>query len=158
VTSEGFEREDADLPRDVGEAATRRGDGPLVGDDFDYDAAFAALVQQFNADTAPEATAPEATEPEPVPEPAVPWQEAVLDEHYEPEDPAPLPSGDLPARLAWAAVLGGPLVLIVASVVEGDPPGWLVVASVLAFIGGFVALVARMPAERDDDDDDGAVV
>jgi hypothetical protein len=80
------------------------------------------------------------------------------DEGYVPPDPPPIPRGDLVVRIAWTAVLGGPLFLLVAALTWQDLPAFLLFIALLAFIGGFVTLVARMPAERPDDPDDGAVV
>ncbi len=79
------------------------------------------------------------------------------DERYVPPDPPPL-GGDLLARISWAAVLGGPLFLVLAVIFWRDLPRMLLLAALAAFVGGFVALVARMPRERGEDDDDGAVV
>jgi hypothetical protein len=81
------------------------------------------------------------------------------DDRYHPPEPPPLPRGDLVGRLAWAGVLLGPTFLLVAGLFwRGAPRLWLALA-VLAFVGGFVTLVLRLPADRDDTDgDDGAVV
>jgi hypothetical protein len=81
------------------------------------------------------------------------------DDRYHPPEPPPLPRGDLVGRLAWAGVLLGPAFLRVAGLFwRGAPRLWLALA-VLAFVGGFVTLVLRLPADRDDTDgDDGAVV
>jgi hypothetical protein len=81
------------------------------------------------------------------------------DDRYHPPEPPPLPRGDLVGRLAWGGVLLGPLFLLCAGLFWRDAPRlWLAVA-VLAFVGGFVTLVLRLPADRDDSDgDDGAVV
>jgi hypothetical protein len=76
---------------------------------------------------------------------------------YEPPEPPPLPKGDLVGRLAWAAVIGGPLFLLM-SVLAWRPPQLFILIALAAFAGGFVTLVARMPKHRDDDGDDGAVV
>lgn len=80
------------------------------------------------------------------------------DEGYVPPVPPPLPRGDLVFRIAWACVLGGPLFLLVAALTWQDLPSFLLFIALLSFVGGFVTLVARMPAERPDDPDDGAVV
>ncbi|MBC7639248.1 MAG: hypothetical protein H7231_05635 [Rhodoferax sp.] len=79
------------------------------------------------------------------------------DEGYVPPDPPPLPRGDVVGVLAWAAVLLGPLFLLMAGLFWREAsPLWLGLA-VVAFVGGFVALVMRLPSHRDvDDDDDGA--
>ncbi|GAB3262978.1 hypothetical protein [Kineosporia babensis] len=76
---------------------------------------------------------------------------------YEPPEPPPLPRGDLIGRLAWAAVIGGPLFMLM-SVLIWRPPQLFILIALAAFAGGFVTLVARMPKHRDDEDDDGAVI
>ena len=81
------------------------------------------------------------------------------DEGYEPPEPPPIPRGDLTGRLAWAGVLLGPVFLLLAALVRPDVGRWWIVLAVVAFVGGFVTLVARLPAHRgEDDNDDGAVV
>lgn len=149
-----------------------------IDPDLDFDAAFEALVAQFSApDAVPDrperpdrsqgpqasgASAPAVVAPEPEPQPVEaddePLYPAELDEHFEPPDPPPLGRGDLSSRLAWAGVIGGPAVLLIAAFLGGRLPSYLVVGALLAFVAGFVTLVARMPGERPDDPDDGAVV
>jgi hypothetical protein len=87
------------------------------------------------------------------------WELAdTADDHYAPPEPPPIPRGDLTSRLAWAGVLLGPLFLLCAGLFWRDVNRlWLALAAV-AFIGGFVVLVMRLPQTRDDGDDDGAVV
>lgn len=80
------------------------------------------------------------------------------EDRFVPPEPPPLPRGDFLTTFAWVCVLGGPLFLLFAALAWTDIPGILIVAGVAAFIGGFVALVARMPNEHPDDPDDGAVV
>jgi hypothetical protein len=79
-------------------------------------------------------------------------------EAFVPPDPPPLPRGDVVSRLAWAGVLGGPVFLLTAVIGWRSAPPILVLAAIAGFVGGFVALVSRMPKHRDDDDDNGAVV
>jgi hypothetical protein len=81
------------------------------------------------------------------------------DEGYVPPIPPPLPRGDVAQVLSWAAVIFGPLFLLFAGLFWRDAnPLWLALA-VMSFVGGFVALVMRLPTHRDDGaDDDGAVV
>jgi len=79
-------------------------------------------------------------------------------ERYVPPEPPPLPRGDLVSRLAWAGVLGGPLLLLLATLAWPSMPQWMLLGSLAAFVGGFVTLVSRMPARPPDDPDDGAVV
>lgn len=81
------------------------------------------------------------------------------DDRYHPPEPPPLPRGDLVGRLAWAGVLLGPAFLLFAGVAWRDAPRLWLALAVLGFVGGFVTLVLRLPADRDDTDgDDGAVV
>ena len=80
-------------------------------------------------------------------------------EGYVPPEPPPLPRGDAIGWLAWAAVVGGPLFLLLASQVWSDIDRIWIMLAVLAFIAGFATIVARLPNSRgEDDSDDGAVV
>lgn len=105
--------------------------------------------------------APVVEQPVAHPEPVAGPRDHVLadepDEGYQPPEPPPLPRGDVAGVLAWAAVLLGPLFLLLAGLFWREAsPLWLGLA-VVAFVGGFVALVMRLPSHRDpDDDDDGA--
>ena len=75
---------------------------------------------------------------------------------YEPPHPPPLKAPtDAVGRFAWAGALGGPVFVVVTYVM--DLGGWLGAVGVFASVAGFVTLIARMPHERDSDDD-GAVV
>jgi hypothetical protein len=80
------------------------------------------------------------------------------EEGYVPPEPPPIPRGDLMSRLLWIGVIGGPLFLLIAAIAWRDAPRMLILAAVAAFVAGFVLLVMRMPHDREDDDDDGAVV
>lgn len=81
-------------------------------------------------------------------------------ERYVPPPPPPLPTADATTRAAWAGVVGGPLFLLLATVLQLDIEGWLAFLAVIAFVAGFVTLVARSKdrAPDDSDPDDGAVV
>ena len=61
-------------------------------------------------------------------------------------------------RVAWIALLGGPIYLVASVFLGWEVPSWAAFVAVAAFIGGFVALVLRMGDEPPDDDDNGAVV
>jgi len=82
------------------------------------------------------------------------------DDHFQPPTPPPVPLPDAISRAAWAAVLGGPLFLIIATIFDLDIAGWPGLLGLGAFVGGFVTLVARMPDRPPNDlgGDDGAVV
>ena len=80
------------------------------------------------------------------------------EEGYVPPDPPPLPHLDFVGSLAWAGALGGPMFLLFAVIFWRTAPQILLMLAIVAFVGGFVTLVARMPQHRSDDGDDGAVV
>ncbi|MDQ1671268.1 MAG: hypothetical protein QOE40_3329 [Actinomycetota bacterium] len=82
------------------------------------------------------------------------------DDHFEPPPPPPIPLPDVVGRFAWAAVLGGPLFLVVATLLDLEVSGWAGFLALTAFVGGFVTLVARMKDRPPEDlgGDDGAVV
>jgi hypothetical protein len=79
-------------------------------------------------------------------------------ERFVPPEAPPITSTDLVSRLAWLGVLGGPLCLLVAALISHALPAIVVLLTLAAFIGGFVTLVLRLPRDRGDDGDDGAVV
>lgn len=60
--------------------------------------------------------------------------------------------------VAWALLVAGLCTLGTVMLVWRTAPGWVPGAAVSAMAVGFVLLVARLPHERDDLDDDGAVV
>lgn len=80
------------------------------------------------------------------------------EDRFVPPEPPPIPRGDVVSRLAWGAVIGGPLFLLIAALTWRTLPSTLLLVALLAFVGGFVTLVARMPQDQPDDPDDGAVV
>ncbi|MEU6779060.1 hypothetical protein ABZ912_07625 [Nonomuraea angiospora] len=94
-----------------------------------------------------------------------PYKDSADDEeedegHFEPPPPPPLPKLDLPTKLAWVALFGGPAYLLVAAMASWHMEGWALFTAVAAFIGGFVALVVRMGDGPPNDSgwDDGAVL
>ena len=89
------------------------------------------------------------------PEPA---PAAEPEERYVPPPPPPLPRGDLRTRVAWAAVLGGPAVLFTAGILGWHLDDYVLLLAAVAFLAGFVALVAGLKDRDDEDGDDGAVV
>jgi hypothetical protein len=82
------------------------------------------------------------------------------DEHFVPPPPPPLPTADAITRAAWIGVIGGPLFLVVSTLLGWTPDGVSGLLAIGAFVGGFVTLVARMKDRpgQDDSGDDGAVV
>ncbi len=82
------------------------------------------------------------------------------DEHYVPPVPPPLPRLDSVTKIAWLALFGGPLYLLISTATGASISGLAAFLAVAAFVGGFVILVLRMDNGRppDSGSDDGAVV
>jgi hypothetical protein len=85
-------------------------------------------------------------------------KENVDEGHFVPPPPPPMPETDLVSRWAWAGVLGGPAAFAVGALLGWPLDGWFGLFLILAFLGGFVTLIARMQDRSPDDPDDGAVV
>ncbi len=66
-----------------------------------------------------------------------------------------LPEADTTTKFAWLAVVGGPVLLLVAVLLQWDMTWWLTTLGIGGFLGGFATLVARMSQGDDDDDDPG---
>lgn len=83
---------------------------------------------------------------------------SVLDEHFVPPTPPPVPSLRPATRAALAVIVAG-LGLVIASNFTDTIP-YAVALGVLGMLGGFGSLVYNMRQERpdDEDSDDGAVV
>ncbi|GGX96003.1 hypothetical protein [Streptomyces hiroshimensis] len=75
--------------------------------------------------------------------------------HFIPPEPPPLPTGDVTARFAWIAVLGGPLLLLIMVLLQQQLTWWVTTLGVGGFLGGFATLVLRMKDGDDEDDDPG---
>ncbi|MGW3492767.1 hypothetical protein [Streptomyces sp. NPDC001020] len=75
--------------------------------------------------------------------------------HFVPPEPPPLPAADTTAKFAWLAVIGGPLLLLVAVLLGWEMTWWLTLLGVGGFLGGFATLVTRMKTSDEDDDDPG---
>ncbi|MDQ0602468.1 hypothetical protein QF037_006813 [Streptomyces canus] len=75
--------------------------------------------------------------------------------HFVPPEPPPLPAADTTAKFAWLAVLGGPLLLLLAILLSWDMTWWLATIGIGGFLGGFATLVMRMRTDEDEDDDPG---
>lgn len=82
------------------------------------------------------------------------------DDHFQPPNPPPLPETDPVTRFAWAGVIGGPAVLVINAILSWPLGTWVGGLSMIAFVGGFVTLIARMNDRNPDDEgwDDGAVL
>ncbi|HET7475355.1 MAG TPA: hypothetical protein VFJ97_04940 [Dermatophilaceae bacterium] len=76
------------------------------------------------------------------------------EEHFVPPPPAPLPAGDLQFWAILIGLVGGPLLLLWQMVFVRDATSWWLLVAVAMTAGGFGLLVARLPARRDEDDDD----
>lgn len=92
------------------------------------------------------------------PAPATPARVDPAD-RFVPPLPPPLPMADSTTRMAWAGVVGGPLLFLLALLLDWQLASWAQLAGVAGLVGGFITLVARM---RDDNDghggDQGAIV
>jgi len=80
-------------------------------------------------------------------------------DHYVPPEPPRGPKLDWISRVAWLGLIGGPLLLIAAAVLDFGT-GRITTLAVVGFIGGFLTLVLRMKDKLPPGDggDDGAVV
>ena len=92
-----------------------------------------------------------------VPQPEPADDDTAADDRYVAPPPEPLPQLDPIAKGAWAGLLGGPVYLVVASLL-GDISDWGALLAIVAFIAGGVTLFLRMSDRPRDGDDDGAVV
>ncbi|MDX3852902.1 hypothetical protein [Streptomyces sp. AK02-01A] len=75
--------------------------------------------------------------------------------HFVPPEPPPLPESDVTAKFAWLAVIGGPVLMLVAVLLQWEMTWWLTTVCIGGFLGGFATLVARMGHGDDEDDDPG---
>ncbi|SDN84576.1 hypothetical protein SAMN04487981_10735 [Streptomyces sp. cf386] len=75
--------------------------------------------------------------------------------HFVPPEPPPLPAADATAKFAWLAVIGGPILLLLAVLFGWEMTWWLATLGIGGFLGGFATLVMRMKTDDDDDDDPG---
>ena len=75
--------------------------------------------------------------------------------HFVPPEPPPLPAADTTAKFAWLAVIGGPVLLLLAVLLSWDMTWWLATLGIGGFLGGFGTLVSRMKSDDEDGDDPG---
>ncbi|WP_405531832.1 hypothetical protein OG592_28520 [Streptomyces avidinii] len=74
--------------------------------------------------------------------------------HFVPPEPE-LPPADTTSKFAWLAVVGGPVLLLLAVLLQWEMTWWLTTLGIGGFLGGFATLVARMAHDDEDDDDPG---
>ncbi|WP_030731205.1 hypothetical protein [Streptomyces sp. NRRL S-237] len=74
--------------------------------------------------------------------------------HFVPPEPE-LPPADTTSKFAWLAVVGGPVLLLLAVLLQWEMTWWLTTLGIGGFLGGFATLIARMQHDEDDDDDPG---
>ncbi len=75
--------------------------------------------------------------------------------HFVPPEPPPLPAADATAKFAWLAVIGGPILLLLAVLLGWTMTWWLATIGIGGFLGGFATLVGRMRGDDEDEDDPG---
>ncbi len=144
----------------------------------DDDAAWRSIVENFGEraelddEPRPESTAPPEQPAQPDPyawavaaEPEEPAELADASsayaedaDTYVPPEPPPLPVPEPDRGIAWAGVVGSPLLLLVSLLFDIGLPSWVGYLMVAWFVGGFCYLVARMPKEPRDPWDDGSRV
>lgn len=118
--------------------------------------AWRSIVDNYGERPAMPDDAPRAVE---VPEVAAPRpQIEESQERFVPPPPPPLPRLRPRRALAWAGVLGAPVLLLVLLVLAVDLPAAVGYALVAWFVGGFGYLVATMPSGPRDPWDDGSRV
>ncbi len=82
------------------------------------------------------------------------------DDRYVPPPPPPLPRLDSVGKGAWAALIGGPAYLVIATILSWSVSSLAALAAVAAFVGGFAVVILRMGdgPSRGDGPDNGAVL
>lgn len=143
-------------------------------------------VEESSAQSEPDAQPPEPGSPPPRPAPRPPPPEAATDPqagldalfaplrarrepptdsaadtwedegHFVPPPPPDIPEGTPVTRLAWAGLIGGPLVLLLIAFTGWQPPSIVTYGAGLACIAGFATLVWHLPEGREDGWDDGS--
>ena len=76
--------------------------------------------------------------------------------HFVPPPPPDIPEGTPLTRLAWAGVIGGPVILLLIAFTGWAPPGIVAIGAGVACLAGFATLVWHLPEGREDGWDDGA--
>lgn len=105
------------------------------------------------AEADPQARTYDAPEEPPETTPELEWWER--EEHFTPPEPPPAPVPRGPRGLAWAGVLGLPVLTIILTLANLTIPTWLTTLGILAFVASLGYLFATMPHDDDDDPFDG---
>lgn len=79
-------------------------------------------------------------------------------EGFVPPDPGPVSSADPFLNLGWVLLAGGLLAILLSLMLWPSAPRSFHVACVAAAVAGGAILTWRMPRDRDDHDEDGAIV
>jgi hypothetical protein len=85
-------------------------------------------------------------------------QERFDEDHFVPPPPPPLPRTDLITWMAWAGLLGTPVLFIGLVLLGRSLSGLAGLAAATAFVGGFAVLIMRLRGHDPYDPDSGAVV
>lgn len=81
-----------------------------------------------------------------------------IDDHFAPGPPDLPPVHDATYWLAVAGMVLGPLIIVWAAVLSGNPdPGWWVLVGIAVTVAGFALMVLRGSGERDPDDNGARV-
>lgn len=91
-----------------------------------------------------------------LPEPAEAPDPDDAEERFVPPPPPPLPRAAPARQAAWAGTLGAPLALLLVAVLDVRPPTLVTLGLCLAFVAGFLYLVASMDSGPRDPWDNGA--
>ncbi|HSV38424.1 MAG TPA: hypothetical protein VLI04_06655 [Nocardioidaceae bacterium] len=79
--------------------------------------------------------------------------------HFIPPEPPPLELPRGPRLAAWSGIFGAPVISLILVLFQVSPPEWMSFLLVVAFVGGFVYLIATMSRDNDRwSGDDGAVL
>ncbi len=79
-------------------------------------------------------------------------------DEFVPEDPPLLSSVEPALMLAWTGAVGGPIVLLLTALFWRGAPLTAIIAMIAVFVVSAAYLMFRLPTERDDDGDNGAVL
>jgi hypothetical protein len=133
-------------------------DGPGPRQEFaDFDPLGIARPAPLPGAVADTAAAPSA----PTPAPPGPRDYGVDDDDegaFVPEDPPSLAAAEPALLLAWVGAAGAPIVLLLAAILWRGAPLAAIIGIILVFVASAGYLVFRLPASRETDGDDGAVL